>query len=143
MVLGSCKDITSYYVILNKVGKKVKAKLTGDTKKTLDVLLDGGMSLSKLPTDILVVDKISDLEEENDQLLPDASEVINFVAQAQSIEIRKENVHDLQIEVFDQMATEIENLQTIIKETRWELERCGKDYEIKLAEIEIIKMITK
>ena len=136
MVLGCCKDITSYYVILNKVGKKVKAKLTEDTKKTLDVLLDGGVKISRLPTDILVIDNIAELAEEDDAFLPDASEVTNFVSSAKSIEIRKENVHDLQVEVFDQMATEIENLQSIIKETRKELELAGRNYEAKIAEIE-------
>ena len=106
LILESSQDLTSYYVIVNRVSKAAKKQL--DNSAVWDILLRGGIASDKLPKDVLVLDRCDDIEDEADRFLTNPEPLIQFVNNSTGIRIHASKVKQLQIDDFDRMRNELE-----------------------------------
>ena len=118
LVLESASDLTSYSLILNQVTKAVKRKLTGE-QEIYKKLIEGGIPDDQLPKGVHIVDKDDEIEDEDDRMLSNADDLLNFVENAIPVEIYPRNVEDLRIESFDQLREELE----LLMNERYEIEQ--------------------
>merc|ERR1712062_9971 len=91
------KTLKKYIITIGNPGsvnRAVKRKLTNE-KEIYQMLMKGGIAEHQLPKGVHIVDKDNNIDGEDDQMLGDSADLLDFVMNAIPVNIYADNVKDI------------------------------------------------